>query len=95
MRDAITELLAAIGRWAGSAPLRVEELHSTAWHSATFSGARHRLTIYVEALNHDLRIEACELRMPNHLVADVDVDIDSVSMGLFIIKLNILTVEKG
>lgn len=85
LRPAQTALIRAIGRWLDTEKdnrelpiLRIENVSSEPWHSATFTGERHRLIIRVEG--HDAvtsaafiaaRLGEAELIVPGQIVADV------------------------
>ncbi|PTQ09914.1 hypothetical protein CLG96_12185 [Sphingomonas oleivorans] len=73
MRDAQSALLRAIAAEAGPG-LLVREAHSTPWASATFTGARHRLSLLLEHPATDLaaRLEGMSA-LAGHLLADIAV----------------------
>lgn len=79
MQDATTALLRAVfARLDGSDEVRIEEIRSRAWASATFAGARHELCLRLEGegaaaaaerLSH--RLACADFALRGHLVADI------------------------
>lgn len=75
----LAALLRALAR-GPAAPFRIAAARSVPWHSATFSGARHEVTLLLDG--DDARDRAAALRdglaemefaLPGHIVADVAV----------------------
>ncbi len=75
----LAALLSALAR-GPAAPFRIAMARSVPWHSATFSGARHEVTLLLDG--EDARDRAAALRrdigemefaLPGHIVADVTV----------------------
>ena len=101
LRDASTEILRAIRKRAGKASLIVEDIRSRPWASATFSGARHRVTFRLEgpdAEDHAAAflagIEAAEFSLRGHILADIRVaGRDDGGENGVRIELEALTVE--
>ncbi len=98
MRDAQTLLLRALRSGGPAAPpLRVA--HSEAWASATFAGARHRLTFApTDAQRADAFADAIgerEFSLPGHLVADIAIATRTASADGVALTIEALTVEDG
>jgi hypothetical protein len=97
--DAATALLRALGeRLAGAgAVYRVEELRCRSWASVTFTGARHKLVLWIEGEDSAGRfldgIEEAEFSLPLHILADISVESTERSEGGVRIALEALTVE--
>lgn len=86
LRPAQSALLRAIGQWLDIERknrylpiLRVESLTSEPWHSATFNGERHNMSIRVEGVHAVSsaafiagRLGEAELIVPGQIVADVN-----------------------
>ncbi|MHA6722088.1 hypothetical protein [Sphingomonas sp. RS2018] len=79
--------------------LTIESLGSRAWASATFSGARHTLTLRAaRSLDTDSwigELEEAELSVRGHLVADVAVTTIERSGGDVLAHVEVLTLEDG
>jgi hypothetical protein len=101
MTDAATALLRAIRGLIGDAGRFVlEELHSRAWASVTFSGARHELAFRLEgagageAAGRFLSgLVAAELPLAGHIVADIALVSEDRRPDRTTIRLEALTVE--
>lgn len=97
--DAATLLRAALSRSAAATGCRltVEATVTTRWASATFAGARHRLTLHGEdAAALDVWVAAlpeADLPLRRHLVADVAVLSVVRADGNATIEIEALTVE--
>lgn len=98
--DAATMLAGAIDRRAHRAGCPIEQLHlaSSRWASATFSGARHQMTI---AAMPDIALDRWLATLPDadfalrgHLVADLAVTAVRRGPARVEIDLEILTVEE-
>ena len=98
--DAATLLERALINDAARAglPVQVTEAQSTRWASATFSGARHVLTVTIgdgDAGGHWLAaLPEAELPLRGHLVADVAVVRKQRSAGRIEAVIEALTVEE-
>lgn len=79
--------------------LEVTAGNATRWASATFVGARHRLTLSAARdLNADTwlgELEDAELPVRGHLVADVQVVRIVRADGRVVAEVEVLTVEEG
>lgn len=101
LRDASTELLRAIRKRTNNSLMVVEELSSRPWASATFSGARHKLTILLEGIDAEetaarfaAGIEAAEFSLRGHIVADIIVTgADNLDGSAMRLRVEALTVE--
>lgn len=99
--DPATALLHAVRGLTGDAGRFVlEELHSRAWASVTFSGARHELAFRLEgagaaeAAGRFLSgLAAAELPLPGHVVADIALVSEERAPDRTTIRLEALTVE--
>ncbi len=98
--DASRRLSAALERAAEAAGLsvRVGDAAATSWASATFAGARHRLTLHLDdAPGLDRWLAAlpeADLPMKDHLVADLMVVSVERSDGAVTVRIEALTVEE-
>ncbi|HEX8258531.1 MAG TPA: hypothetical protein VF589_12945 [Allosphingosinicella sp.] len=108
INDATTAILRAIRlNFLNFQNLRFEEIRSRSWASATFSGARHELTLLLEgdgaaeaanAFVHGL--EAAEFTLRGHIMADIGVVADERGAALggapqVRLRIEALTVEEG
>jgi hypothetical protein len=101
MTDAATALLKAIRVLIGDAARFVlEELHSRAWASVTFNGARHELAFRLEGVGAGEAagrllsgLAAAELPLPGHVVADIALLSEERRPDRATIRLEALTVE--
>lgn len=81
---------------AAGCELEIANERSTAWASATFTGARHEFTFNAvagQSLDHWLeQLPAADLRAPGHLVADIATSSVAYSSGRATVLINALTV---
>lgn len=78
--------------------LTIDRIASTAWASATFVGARHRLDLVVAgaaAREWLAGLAEADLPMPGHLVADVAVIRQRHGAAGSVAIVEVLTVEDG
>ena len=73
----------------------VVEAQATPWASATFAGARHRLTLNVEgdARSWVAGLSEADLTIRRHLVADLVVEDQCKGNGWTTATIGVLTVE--
>jgi len=94
---ALARALEANARRAGC-PVRMSASDWTRWASATFTGARHELTLEADesgALDNWLtELPEVELPIRGHLVADIIVSSVRRGNGTATIRLEALTVEE-
>lgn len=94
---ALVRALEANARRAGC-PVRMNASDWTRWASATFTGARHELTVEADesgALDNWLtELPEAELPIRGHLVADIIVSSVRRAKGVATIRLEALTVEE-
>jgi len=94
---ALVRALEANARRAGC-PVRMSASDWTRWASATFTGARHELTLEADesgALDNWLtELPEVELPIRGHLVADIIVSSVRRGNGTATIRLEALTVEE-
>lgn len=103
MRDAGGLLLRAMLREAGGeGEARCLTIRSIAWVSATFTGARHELTLLLRGKDAEARattigaeIASMEFALPGHLVADAAFVGRRVTAEGVEIDLEALTVEEA
>jgi hypothetical protein len=106
--DATTALLRAIrANFVNFRGLVFEEIASRSWASATFTGARHQLTLRLDgngagaaAAAFLSNLEAAEFRLRGHILADIALISEertaaSEDASRIRIKLEALTVEDG
>ena len=78
---------------------RVVASGATRWASATFVGARHRLTLTGDATPESLAwlggLADADLPLRRHLVADLVVADHAVAGGSFTATIEVLTVEEA
>lgn len=101
MPDAHSGLLRALAARTGDGERPVlRETHAESWASATFTGARHSVTLAIPGPSARARanrladgLDAIEFTLPGHLVADIAVThrIDSAEDSILTIEA--LTVE--
>lgn len=72
-RDAHAHLLRALLAQLGLAPEQIIASAQTPWASATFSGARHEVSVSLAGQQADAiaALESHEFDLPGHLVADL------------------------
>lgn len=77
LSDGLGMLVAQLARRAGAIPV-IEQLRSTPWASATFSGARHRLTLrfagddaQAAATRVARDLDCAEFDLGRHILADI------------------------
>lgn len=100
-RDSSSELLRALRKRAGAGvKLTIEDIRSRPWASATFSGARHKLTFRMTGRSDDAPIhfsagiEAAEFSLRGHIVADIAITgQERLSDNSFRLQVEALTVE--
>lgn len=108
MHDATAALLRAVlAGLGGRGAVRIEEIRSRAWASATFSGARHELWLRLEGEGAVARADALALRLARddfalrgHLVADIliyreEAGRDTADGSCARVRIEALTVEDG
>lgn len=99
--DAATLLERALAQDGGRAQVtfEVNAMSSTRWASATFMGARHRMTIdgpSSPAIGPWLsQLPEADLPLRGHLVADLAVVEHAHADGRFRATIEVLTVEEG
>lgn len=80
----------------------LNDICSTAWHSLTFDGERHRLSLRIVGPNADsfarrmtYRLEDAEFSIPGILVADITVSMgpDALADGTVALSIEALTVD--
>ncbi|MET0365001.1 MAG: hypothetical protein ABW169_10135 [Sphingobium sp.] len=99
-RDCHGRLIAALIERAGHDSKMIDDA-LTPWASATFVGARHKLTLLLTGEDADSRATAlaaalvdAEFTIPGHLVADLVVDGCDVDVpGEARLRLSVLTIE--
>jgi hypothetical protein len=99
--DAHSLLLRALGaRVRRGGPGTIVSSGSEAWASATFSGARHSLTLRIEGSDAANRasqlageLDGIEFDLPGHLVADIAVTSRQDSGDGVALEIEALTVE--
>ena len=100
--DATTALLRGLReKFDRSHALAFEAISSRSWASATFTGARHELTLRLEgegapdaAERFAKDAEAAEFRLRGHVVADISVlSCERLDGTAARVKLEVLTVE--
>ena len=101
-RDATTAFLKAVRDIFGGFEFTLEEIKSRSWASATFTGARHELTLRIAgegalgaADDFLANLEAREFPLRGHIVADIALISDERRDGedAARISLEALTVE--
>ena len=103
MRDAGGLLLRALLREAGGeGAVRCLAIRSIAWASATFTGARHELTLLLHGEDAEARasaigagIASMEFMLPGHLVADAAFVGRRATAAGVEVDLEALTVEEA
>ena len=105
--DPASALLRALAVSMAPVDVTVVEVRSRSWNSATFSGARHQLTLGVaggaaggaggatEALLE--RLHCGEFNLPGHIVADIGLIDEARRDGedSVTVRLDVLTLEHG
>jgi hypothetical protein len=96
-RDASGRLIRALSAYFG--PLTAIDHRTSKWSSATFSGKRHTIWFDVESgstldeLIHNL--PECDLPMPGHFVADIELAERHDGTGSTRIGLRALTIAEA
>lgn len=77
--------------------IEIDGSNATAWHSATFSGARHALDVTAPVGGDTSawveRIGDVDLSLPGHLLAELSVTRSSQSEGKLRLRIEALTVD--
>ncbi len=103
LTDAATALLRAVRvHFVHFAGFVLEEIRSRRWASVTFHGARHEIAFRLEGEGAEAaagrflsKLQARDLPLRGHLLADVAVVADERQPGCARIRLEALTVEEG
>lgn len=95
MRAPTRSLVAALSAQAPAATLILAR--ATEWHSATFDGLRHFITLgFVDraaAAGFARRIEDREFTLPGVLVADLKARLPASVAGAFYVRIEALTID--
>ncbi|MFL0414935.1 hypothetical protein ACH0AE_13005 [Sphingomonas sp. 179-A 2A2 NHS] len=85
--------LTASAALAGT-PIEITADETTAWHSATFSGARHAIEMRapVAARSWLETVGDIDVSLPGHLLAELSVTRRSESAGMLHVRIEALTV---